>query len=183
MLWNTLYHGEEKCFVLNTSCWWPAGELQVKKMVIETSVLSLRSFLTWSRLYLVMVSITGRQCIHKHKIWSCFGCLILNKWVFQQFCCCWTGRWVSLQAKFQKTLSIFRQMIWNFWYIFAISNFKYCSCLLNNIDIIQDYRNYKQQQKHKLRKKRTPSYWLQGGLEVAISRMVHPRLHISTERV
>lgn len=29
----------------------------------------------------------------------------------------------------------------------------------------------------------TPSYWLQGGFVVAISKTVHPRLHISTARL
>jgi hypothetical protein len=29
----------------------------------------------------------------------------------------------------------------------------------------------------------TPSYWLHGGFEVAISRIVHPKLYISTARL
>uniref|UniRef100_A0A2P2LSC9 Uncharacterized protein n=1 Tax=Rhizophora mucronata TaxID=61149 RepID=A0A2P2LSC9_RHIMU len=29
----------------------------------------------------------------------------------------------------------------------------------------------------------TPSYWLHGGFDVAISRIVHPKLHISTARL
>ena len=30
---------------------------------------------------------------------------------------------------------------------------------------------------------RTPSYWLQGGFDVAISRTVHPKLQMSTARL
>ena len=132
-----------------------------------------------------MASIWRFECVAgKTKFSSFCCCLISNKWVTQQFSCCRPGRWVPLETKSQKILCVRREMFWYLRYILAISNFKYCrNLLIACISVICRKTIFYEKYIPRLRKQLTPSYWLQGGLEVAISRMVHPRLQISTERL